>query len=44
MFETLAYQARQAFQLLTRTVEDNPWVFIALTVLTLVVLIRRYRY
>jgi hypothetical protein len=44
MFETLAYQARMAFRLLTRTVEDSPWLFIALTVITLVLLIRRYRY
>jgi hypothetical protein len=44
MLETLALQARQAFRLLTRTVEDSPWVFVALAVVTLVLLIRRYRY
>ena len=44
MFETLAGQARQAFRLLIRTVEDSPWLFIALAVVTLVYLIRRYRY
>ena len=32
MFETLAGQARQAFRLLIRTVEDSPWLFIALAV------------
>ena len=44
MFETLAYQARMAFRLLTRTVEESPWLFIALAVVTLVILIRRHRF
>jgi hypothetical protein len=44
MLETLAGQARQAFSLLTTSVEDNPWLYIALAVATLVILIRRYRY
>jgi hypothetical protein len=44
MLETLAGQARQAFSLLTSSVEDNPWLYIALAVVTLVILIRRYRY
>jgi hypothetical protein len=44
MLDSLAFQARQAFRLLVGTVEDNPWLFIGLTVVTLVLLIRRYRY
>jgi hypothetical protein len=44
MFETLAQQARQAFQLLIRTVEDSPWLFIGLAVVTLILLIRRHRF
>ena len=44
MFETLAGQARQAFRLLIRSVEDSPWLFIALAVVTLVFLIRRHRF
>jgi hypothetical protein len=44
MFETLGEQGRQLFRLLTRTVEENPWAFIALAVVTLVLLIRRHRF
>jgi hypothetical protein len=44
MFETLAGQARQAFRLLISTVEDSPWLFIGLAVVTLVLLIRRHRF
>ncbi len=44
MLETLAAQATQAFGLLIRTVEDSPWLFIALAVGTLVLLIRRHRF
>jgi hypothetical protein len=44
MLETLAAQARQAFRLLTDAVEGSPWLFIALAVVTLVLLIRRHRF
>jgi hypothetical protein len=44
MFETLTAQARQAFRLLITTVEESPWLFIALAVITLVLLIRRHRF
>lgn len=44
MLETLAAQSRQLYGLLIRTVEANPWVFIALAVVTLVLLIRRHRF
>jgi len=44
MFETLAGQARQATRLLIETVENSPWLFIALAVVSLVLLIRRHRF
>jgi hypothetical protein len=44
MLETLAEQSRQAFRLLTRSVEENAWLYVALAVVTLVMLIRRHRF
>jgi hypothetical protein len=44
MLETLAAQGKQLYRMVVATVEANPWAFIALAVVTLVMLIRRHRF
>jgi hypothetical protein len=43
MWETFSRQARVAAESMMRSVEERPWLWVALLVVTLVILIRRQK-